>query len=88
MTETLTACHDCATAPGQPHRPGCDVEVCSVCGGQRLQCRCRGHDRAFARWTGLWPGKAEATMLGMDLHQFAVAGLPTIFHVKPRPDGR
>lgn len=56
----LRLCDDCGAAPGQPHLDGCDVERCSICGGQRLQCECRGHDPLFARWTGFFPGDAEA----------------------------
>jgi hypothetical protein len=70
----LTNCHDCGAEPGEPHKSGCDTERCSVCGGQRLQCEseldCEGHDKYFARWTGIWPGKAEADYLGLDLNTF------------------
>lgn len=79
----LRDCHDCGAKPGQPHRPGCDTEQCSVCGGQRLQCRCKGHDRAFARWTGIWPGDAESKALGIDLNEFHRRGLHRVFFVKP-----
>lgn len=68
----LKNCHDCGTLPGHTHTSGCDTERCSYCGGQVLQCggcpNSKGkmrHDPAFARWTGLWPGLAEAAELGL-----------------------
>jgi hypothetical protein len=79
----LSTCHDCGAKPGQTHKDGCDVERCSVCGHQRLCCnQCIGHDKKFARWTGLWPGSAEAEYLGMDLNEFQQ--LSDIFFVKPK----
>jgi len=78
----LTNCHDCNAAPGQQHMNGCDVERCSVCGNQRIQCDCTGHDKDFAKWTGIWPGKAEADYLGIDLNEFHRQGLHEIFFVK------
>jgi len=84
MSEILRPCHDCGAKPGQCHLDGCDTEQCSACGGQRLQCRCKAHDPQFARWTGIWPGKAEATLLGLDLNEFARLGLHKIFFKKPR----
>ena len=83
MTEALHDCHDCAAKPGSPHKPGCDVERCSVSGGQRLQCDCEGHDPLFARWTGIWPGSAEAQYLNTDLNGLHKAGLHKKFFVKP-----
>ncbi len=82
--EELRDCHDCAARPGEIHMDGCDVERCSVCGGQRLQCGCKDHDKAFARWTGIWPGKAEADFLGMDLNQLYSNDVYKLFYVKPK----
>lgn len=78
----LRRCPDCAAKPNEPHDDGCDVERCSVCGGQRLQCDCAGHDKAFARWTGIWPGRAEADYLGVDLNTFGIE-YAQVFFIKP-----
>lgn len=48
-------CHDCGVSPGELHLPGCDVERCSVCGGQRVQCQCVGHNGFTSRWQGVFP---------------------------------
>lgn len=80
----LLPCHDCGAMPGEVHKDGCDVERCSVCGGQRLVCDCKGHDPQFARWTGVWPGKAEAEHLGIDLNEFYAKGFSKTFLIKPK----
>lgn len=83
----LIDCHDCGVPPGHPHKPGCDVERCSVCGGQFIGCDCdkSKHDPLFSRWTGIFPGAAEAAYLGIGLNDFERMAL--IFLAKPGPDG-
>ena len=61
----LSDCHDCGAKPGEIHSENCDVQRCSACGGQRLQCDCKAHDPAFSRWTGFWPGQLDCIALGM-----------------------
>lgn len=87
-------CHDCDATPNSCHLDNCDVERCSVCGGQRLMCECEDHDKAFARWTGFWPGQLECIGLGLisemdgyycsDLNTFQELGLHKIFFIKPK----
>jgi len=84
----LTHCHDCGAQPGQRHLENCDVERCSVCGGQRLSCECIGHDKDFAKWTGLWPGRAESYFLGIDLNEFHIKGYNEIFFIKAAKNGK
>lgn len=84
MLHGLKTCHDCGAEPGQIHLDHCDTERCSVCGGQRLQCDCENHDKQFARWTGMWPGEAEANLLGLDLNEFSIQGYSKIFFIKPK----
>lgn len=80
---SLHNCHDCGVKPGKLHENGCDVERCSVCGGQRLGDDCKGHDKAFSRWTGIWPGHAESELLGINLNEFDVK-YSEIFFIKPK----
>ena len=89
MTESIKNCPDCGVKPGEVHLDNCDVERCSQCGWQKLSCGihsgCDGtkHDKNFARWTGLWPGAAEADALGIDLNEFHDQGFHKIFFKKP-----
>jgi hypothetical protein len=64
--EAASPCPDCGAAPGEIHRPGCDVEQCPYCGGQLLSCRCLPKPPLDDRlpWTGLWPGVAECREFG------------------------
>jgi len=78
----LRDCPDCDAEPGQPHINGCDVERCSVCGGQKLCCDCDNHDPLFSRWTGIWPGRLEADALCVDLNDFYAKGYHKIFFIK------
>jgi hypothetical protein len=82
-TVELQNCPDCHVAAGEFHLDGCDVERCSACGGQRIQCDCQGHDPLFARWTGIWPGQAEAALLAITLNDIYALKLDRIFFVKP-----
>lgn len=83
-TEAPRICPDCGVKPGQPHKRNCDVERCSVCGSQRIGCECKGHDKAFSRWTGYWPGHLESKALGSTLNDLYSSGLYKNFFIKPK----
>jgi len=84
MSEELKNCPHCSVGPGAFHLDGCHVERCSSCGGERVSCGCGGeHDPLFARWTGIFPGKAEGRLLGLSVDDFYGRGLHRILFVKP-----
>lgn len=58
-----TNCPDCAVAPGELHKDGCDVERCPDCGNQMLGCDCPPKNPRLP-WTGEWPGVKECRELG------------------------
>jgi hypothetical protein len=60
----IANCPDCSVAIGEPHGPGCDVERCSVCYGQKLFCDCVGHEPLEVVWEGEEPGAAACRFLG------------------------
>jgi hypothetical protein len=66
MTRIPVTCPDCGVVPGQPHKEGCDVEVCPHCGGQALGCDCEidPADERRVLWSGVWPGVVECQRLG------------------------
>jgi hypothetical protein len=37
----MVRCHDCGVEEGQLHKPGCDMEICPLCGGQLIGCDCK-----------------------------------------------
>ena len=81
--KNLVNCPDCGATPGNIHSENCDVERCSVCGGQKLSCNCKGHDPAFSRWTGIWPGSAEAQYLEINLNTLYSNRTYKYFFIKP-----
>jgi hypothetical protein len=80
----LRYCPDCGARPGQVPMLNCDMERCSVCAGQRLQCQCPGHDRAFARWLGQSPAEVFSAAMGIDIDEYFAMRGDDIFCIKPR----
>ena len=60
--EAKKPCNDCGAEVGKPHKRGCDIARCMICGGQRLSCGCRGASKDI--WTGKWPGTEECERFG------------------------
>lgn len=89
MLKIREACPDCGALMGKMHNPGCDVERCSSCKGQRLMCtglgsNCVDHDPDLTRWTGHWPGTCEAADMGW----FVYWGPPWITCTADYPEAR
>jgi hypothetical protein len=61
-------CPDCGSSIGEPHKEGCHIELCTVCGRKRhldLETHgtffsCAFHDKQTARWMGYFPFVEES----------------------------
>lgn len=80
--DEIRNCPDCGTRPFEMHKLGCDLEIYSSCGEQRLHCGCKDHDPAFARWNGYFPGELEAKALGLSEQEFTEK-FGNSFYLKP-----
>jgi hypothetical protein len=76
-------CPDCAVNPGENHLPGCDVERCPACGGQRLSCDCRTRRKPLP-WSGEWPGVVECRQFGW--YSFMCPGRGWVRCAKDHPE--
>jgi hypothetical protein len=52
-------CPDCGTGIGMPHKDECDIERCTICGGQRITYDCDSHDPLRSVWIGGWPERDD-----------------------------
>lgn len=65
----MNPCYDCGARPGQTHRSGCHVEICTVDGYQHCWCKCIGHEPEKARWRGELRGQSHADALPRQVQQ-------------------